>query len=609
MMREMRAHMKWIMAVTAVTFVALMVFGWGMDITGRSGMAATGGELGRVNGEPIAYEEWDVVRRNLYEQQQRMTNARPNAAVDKQIADLAWDQVIAQKLVGQELKRRGIGVSDAEVQEMARVSPPQEFVANPMFQTNGQFDPAKYQAFLSTPGNSELLLKLEAYYRDVIPRSKLFFQTTAGSYMPDSELWRMWQDAREKVRVRYIFFDPSTLIGDSRVTVSPREIERYYNENKEDFQRPAHAKVRYVTIDRTPNAADTASALARVQRIRQEIVSGAKFEDLAKQESADSVSRAEGGKLGKLRKGQGVAPAFENALFTLPLNKISEPVQTQYGFHLIEVQSRTDDEAEARHILVPIQPTTERDDTLLALADSLDDLGSEGSLAKAAQALNLTVRTAELEPNLTFLPAVGQADEGAVWVFDEGQVGEVSSVMEAPNAFYMIELVERTDAGQQSLSEATPAIRARLIQDKKLAATREIARRATDVVRGGGSLDQAAQAVGLKLQEAGPFTRLELVPGLGQANPAIGTAFGLKPNQVSDVVEAEGALFLIQTVEKTPADRQEFEKQKVIQRAQMSRALSEQRWKQYMQALRENAKIVDNRAKMLQRPGATTTNQ
>jgi peptidyl-prolyl cis-trans isomerase D len=453
------------------------------------------------------------------------------------------------------------------------------------------------------------LLQLEAYYRDVIPRSKLFFQTTAGSYMPDSELWRMWQDARETAKVRYIFFDPTTLIADNRVTVSPREVERYYRENEDQFEKPSRAQIRYTMIDRTPNATDSAAALARVQRIRQEIVSGAKFEDLAKQESADSVSRVEGGKLGKLRKGQGIAPAFENALFTLPLNKLSEPIMTQFGYHLIEVQSRTGDEAEARHILIPIEPSEARQETLLTLADSLDELGSEGTLAKAAQALNLTVRTAGLEPNLAFLPGVGQADEAAVWVFDEAEVGEVSSVMETPNAYYMVELVERTEAGKQSLQEARPAITARLTQDKKLEAARDVARRAADVVRGGGTLDQAAQAVGLKVQESGPFTRLEFVPGLGRANPAIGTAFGLKPGQISDVVEAEGALFLIQTVEKTPANREEFEKTKVLQRAQMTRALSEQRWNQYMQALRDNAKIVDNRAKMLRSPATTATNQ
>src|SRR5262245_40335871 len=118
MMREMRAHMKWIMAVTAVTFLALMVFNWGMNITGKSSAAATGGDLGRVNGQPIGYEEYDAIRRNLYEQQQRVSNAPVGAALSKQIDEAAWDRVVAQKLVSQELKRRGIGVSNAEIQEM-----------------------------------------------------------------------------------------------------------------------------------------------------------------------------------------------------------------------------------------------------------------------------------------------------------------------------------------------------------------------------------------------------------------------------------------------------------------------------------------------------------
>ena len=77
MMRQMRDNMKVIMLVTAGGFVALMVFGWGMDITGRSSAAATGGELGRVNGEPITYEEWNLVYRNLYEQQQRQNPGQP----------------------------------------------------------------------------------------------------------------------------------------------------------------------------------------------------------------------------------------------------------------------------------------------------------------------------------------------------------------------------------------------------------------------------------------------------------------------------------------------------------------------------------------------------
>jgi parvulin-like peptidyl-prolyl isomerase len=608
MMRKMRDHMKWIMAVTAITFVALMVFGWGMDITGRSSSTTAGGELGRVNGEPITYQEWDQARRNLYERQQRNSSGPIGAALNKQIEEAAWDQLIMQKLINQELSRRGIGVTAAEIRQMARFAPPQEFMSMPIFQTNGQFDLSKYQSFLATQqANDTLLLQLEAYYRDVIPRSKLFYQTTAGAHLSESVYWRMWRDARETARVRYIFLDPAALIPDNQVTVSDREIERYYREHLDQFAKPARARVRYVSVDRTPNAADTAASLARVQRLRQEIVAGAKFEDVAGRESADSVSRAQGGELGNVTRGR-AAPAFDNAVFSLPVGRLSEPVKTQFGYHLIEVKSRTADTADVRHILIPFALSEQRDEALITLADSLDDLGATGTLEAAARTLNLIPRTADLEPGLSFLPGVGQPDEGSVWVFDQAEVGEVSQVFESPGAYYMMELLERSEAGTQTLQESRPVINARLTQDKKLEAARAVARKASDVIRGGGTLEQAAQSVGLKVQESEPFTRVDFVPGMGRSNAAIGTAFGLNVGQTSGVVEAEGALFILQTVAKTPASRQEFDQQKSAGQAQLSQSLAEQRWDLFLRALRDEARIVDNRAQLLQ-PATTTTNQ
>src|ERR687897_687963 len=102
MMRQMRDNMKWIMLITALSFVGLMVFGWGMDITGRSNAAATGGEMGRVNGDPIFYQEWLTAYRNLYEQQQRSQPGQPvGAAMVRQLEESAWEQLVTQKLINQ----------------------------------------------------------------------------------------------------------------------------------------------------------------------------------------------------------------------------------------------------------------------------------------------------------------------------------------------------------------------------------------------------------------------------------------------------------------------------------------------------------------------------
>lgn len=598
MMRQMRDNMKWIMLITAITFVGLMVFGWGMDITGRSNAATTGGELGRVNGEPILYQEWLTTYRNLYEQQQR---SRPgeqiSAGMVRQIENAAWDQLVMQKLVSQELRRRGIEVSEDEIRKAARFAPPPEMMDNELFKTNGQFDINKYHQYLSSPSvDANLLLQLEAYYRDVIPRSKLFYQVTSGAYMTEDQLWRIWRDGRETAKVRYITIDPETVVPDASVSVTAKEVKKYYDDHQDEFKRPASARVRYVVIDRAATAADSAAALNRARQARQTALTN--FDEAAKI-SSDSGSAAQGGKLGKLRRGQTV-PAFEQAAFSVPIGQVSEPVLTQFGYHIIKVDSRTNDEAEVRHVLIPITRSQENEDALLDRADSLQSLGQDGSLNEAAQKLGLRVREGELNDSTPFLPVVGQADDAAQWIFGDAEAGEVSDVFETPAVYYAVELVSKTPAGVIALKDARAAIEQKLKREKKLERAKEYARTVVDKIKGGQSLDQAAQASRLTVAEAGPFTRVEFVPGLGRANAAIGTAFGLKPNQVSGVVEAEGMLFIIQTLEKKEANRAEFDQQKTAARGRLTQALGEQRWNEFLAALKESAKIEDNREALRQ---------
>ena len=610
MMRQMRDNVKWIMALTAVTFVGLMVFGWGMDITGRSGAQATGGEIGRVNGEPVTYQEWQSVLQNLTNQQQ---GGPLSVAQQRQLEEQAWNQVVMTKLVGQELRRNGIDVTSAEIRQAARFAPPPEIMENEAFKTNGQFDLNKYHAFLASPGaDDQLLQQLELYYRELIPRSKLFYQATTASYLPDGELWRMFRDSKETAQIRYIVFDPARLVPDARVSVTDREIEQYYRENKEKLQRPATAKIKFVTLSRTPSAADTAAARAHAQQVRQELVSSGNWRDIVRRESSDSASHEADGAYKNVTKGR-MVPAFDAALWSLPVNQISEPIATQFGYHIMQVTRRQADTADVRHVLIPIRLSEERENQLLELADSLETLGANGSLESAARALNLQVGEGLIgEPvpqQPMFVPGLGMADDAGVWVFDGAQVGEVSDVFETPTSFYMVELVEKTEKGTLPLAQAKPQITATLLQEKKLAEARLIARKALDQIRSGSSLDQAAQSAGLTVQAAGPFTRMDFVPGMGRANAAVGTAFGLKPNQISGIVEAEGALFIIQTLQRTEPARQEFEAQKVAQRQQINQALTEQRWNLFLDALRKNAKIIDNRKEVLTRGNATTTAQ
>ena len=604
MMQQMRENTKWIMLITALSFVALMVFQWGMDLSGRSGAQAAGGDIGSVNGEEIKLEEYNTVVRNLREQQQRAQDEPITLAMERQIEDAAWEQIVTQKLLRQEMRRRGIRVSEAEVLQAAKVAPPPELQAEPAFQTNGQFDLAKYQQFLASPAlNDEFLQQLEAYYLDMIPRSKLFFQTTAGSYLSDGQLWRLWRDAKETSTVKFVAFSPDAVVPDAEISIGEQAIREYYDEHRDDFVRPAQARVRYVVLSRAPTAADSAAARTRALELRRAVTGGESFEAVARRASgSDSLSRTHGELFTVTRGAAGTA--LEQAAFGTQPGQVSEPVLSAAGYHLIDVESRAGDTARVRQIVVPIELSPEEENRVLDRADSLESVADRSGLPQAATVLQLPLNTGELSPALPILPGLGAADDAVDWVFRDAEPGELSQLFETRSAYYMVELVSKREEGTLSLEDATPTIRTVLLRQAKIARARERLADAERAARAGQPLEQIAATYNTRVLQAGPFTRTDYVPGLGRLNAAVGAAFGLRPGQTSPLIEADGQLFLVHAVDRAEPDRKAWEAQKATQRLQVQQAFAESRWQQYMLALRESAEIVDNRAALRQQQQA-----
>jgi peptidyl-prolyl cis-trans isomerase C len=122
-------------------------------------------------------------------------------------------------------------------------------------------------------------------------------------------------------------------------------LKAFYEAHKAEYEEPhaRHILIRMqgspITLAAGQKDLSDAEALAKALEIRQKIVQGADFADLARTESNDVGSSAKGGDLGFLKKGQTV-PSFEEALFALPVGGLSEPVKTQYGYHLIKVEEK-----------------------------------------------------------------------------------------------------------------------------------------------------------------------------------------------------------------------------------------------------------------------------
>ncbi|HTC34791.1 MAG TPA: peptidylprolyl isomerase [Bryobacteraceae bacterium] len=124
------------------------------------------------------------------------------------------------------------------------------------------------------------------------------------------------------------------------------DIRAYYNSHKDEFEEAqgSHILIRFKgsRVPLKPNEKDLTEpeALAKAQEIRAKIVAGGDFAALAKAESDDTGSASQGGDLKTFKHGQMVKP-FDEAAFALPVGQVSEPVRTDFGYHIIKITSRT----------------------------------------------------------------------------------------------------------------------------------------------------------------------------------------------------------------------------------------------------------------------------
>jgi peptidyl-prolyl cis-trans isomerase D len=605
MMQQMRENTKIIMFLTAIAFVGWMAF---EAIEDRTGGGMITGALGRVNGVDVTYQMYHNNYQRLYEQAQQELGSLSREQV-RMLEDRAWEETVDQVLFEQEMRRRGIRVSDEEIRMAALSMPHPSLMQQEIFLTDGQFDMQKYRQFLASPAaNEDLLLSLEQYYREIIPRTKLLRQLTAGIRVTDAELWRAYRDQTETATVDYIALDINRLVPED-MEVTEREIRAYYDRRRDQFQRSAQATFAVAYISKTEVPADTAGALQRAQAAQAELVEGGvEFAEVARRESADTISARRGGDLGLFERGQ-MVPEFDRAVFSLPIGQVSEPVRTQFGYHIIQVQEREGDMVRARHILIPIEPSEAALDALYSRADALEDLAIETSIERAARETD-----AELQRNVTVsaanptLPGIGSLYEAMEWARAEadaarrtGDADDISPLFETAQAFYLVKLEGYRPAGEIPLAEATPQIRREIVLEKKRERAREIGRQMAAEIRAGRSLEEVAAARGLQVEQAGPFTRVGFNPAFGQANAVTGAAFGTPIGQVSDVVSSTAGMFVVRPLERTEADRAAWEESKEQQRAFMTYQLQEDYLNRWMQNLRREARIIDNRAQVLQR--------
>jgi peptidyl-prolyl cis-trans isomerase D len=599
----MRGLAKYIWVLVAIVFVGGFLLYETSGLIGNSPVTRNTA-VAVVNGTEIPYTLYiQRVNSEIQNQQQQARGRTLSQDDTRRIEGSVFDQMVSDILLQNEYRKRGIVVTDDEVREYARYAPPPWITQAPELMTDGRFDAEKYQRLLGSAQarQSGLLVSLENYYRSEIPKQKLFDQVSSGMYVSDADLWRAWRDQHDSAQVSFVAFTPSAADSAAAKAIPDADLRAYFDKHKSEFQGTGRASLSLVMIPKTITAADTAAAKAKATALREEIVKGAKFEDVAKRESADSISGQNGGDLGKGGRNRFV-PEFEKAAYALKPGELSQPVLSPFGFHIIRVDSKAGDTLGLRHILVRIAPSDSESARVDKQADSLSrEAGSSEQGAKldsAARRLRLPIYhlpAVEDEPAMMagrLVPSV------SAWAFGGARVGETSELFDDDNGYYLARLDTLHASGEPKFEDVKDQIRAKVAAeqavDKLLPAAQKLATAAAAT-----SLDAAAQQAGKKVEQTPMFSRSSFVPGLGQFSEPIGAAFGLPVGTISQPVKSSNGVFVLRVDKRVLADSSAWAAQKQAQRTTRLQQLRQQRLQMFLEDIRKAAK-VDDRRKQIQ---------
>ena len=616
MLKIMRSNTKWIMVVVAVCFVAMIIFAWGMDITGdRTGTQA--GNIGSINGEDIPYS----VYKNVVDMQMQQYGGSNKLEITQQrrIHEESWNTLVQQKVIEQEILSRKISYTDQELVNFMRSNPPQ-IAFSPelasLFQENGQFSMERYQAFLNpqnleNPQTAQLLQYIEMEAASRLPAMKFQNSLTAAIMVTDSQVRDFWLTDNDKRKADFVFVDNNSIPQDS-VAVSTDELTAFFNDNKNDYKKEARRVVASVFIPLAASSADSGEVYDISKLLMEKLASGSSFEELANEYSDDPGNTAQdgskrGGELGFFGKGR-MVPAFDEAVFKLNEGEISRPVTTRFGIHIIRADSlkhSADDptvveEVKASHILLRIQPSRDTRDAVEARVTGFRDAVTEGA-AFAAQAatnnLNVMMSPPFDKKALTVPGIMGSTTLQVNRAFS-GKKGEILQVFFTETGYFIMTLQESLSAGVPDIAEVRGEVERDHLKVVNAKKANEIVTRVYARMNAGKTLEEAVtedEFKGMQFRTA-DINRTYYLRGLGTMNAFVAKLFKLSNSGDNTGIFAneDGAGIAVLT-EITAIDEAVFEQEKDAIRTRFETEQRNEFVSRYIQGLVDEAKIVDNR--------------
>ncbi len=605
-MRDSFHHLKWVLLAVIVAFIFGFVF-IDMGLGGGGFGSGTGGDdalnyAARVNGETITYSEYYRALKNVESmyQQQFGQQYTPEMAQALNLPQQVIDMLVDQRLLGQEARRLNLEASPEEVRR--------KLLSIPTFTENGKFVGMElYNRYITGPLGYANAAEFEADLGRDISLKKMESALQNSVVVSPKAVEAEYRRVNESAKVRYVLMPAA---ASESVTVSPAEADAFYRQNqarythsdqrkvryiladfakirseikptepelrklyentKDNYKRPGAAHVLHILVKSDPAATPQADAAARAkaQGLVQQLRGGADFAALARANSEDPSSSGNGGDMGWVDMGRTVE-TFERAIFSIPLNSISDPIKSaEYGYHIVKVVERRGATVQPFEDARPALAASAANDMSRDVARSeINRINAaikqnKPATAEAFAALGTGRLTANDAGWIGRSEAIGGLGNNAPlsqWIFS-AKDGDVSDPVGTSKGIAIAYVEGNREGGVSPLAE----VRERVEQDVKQQKGREAARaQLAPLVAGAATLDAIAQKAGRQAQDASVDRQSPITGLTGDASQFVDAALKSKVGDIQGpIVVADGAV-VFQVMDQKKVTSQELTENKI----------------------------------------------
>jgi peptidyl-prolyl cis-trans isomerase D len=615
---------SWGIKILFGIIIAVFVLAFGMN---RVQNDATN-VVATVNDSPILLKHYqERLQRSLELARGQNPNLTTEMLAQMGFKQQILEQMIVEELMLQQATKLGLYVSKEELAG--------EIHLIPAFQNDAKvFDPATYQKVLNannlTPGSFEseykrgmLMDKLRTFLglpgRIGEEQARDFYEYGRSTAVI-SYLMYPWEDFQGQVnataerineyytarkaeyaiparsKIDYLLLTPATLAD--LPAVPETEKEKYFADNKNTFKIEERVKARHILVLVPENApeANVTKAMDTIKKAQADLKAGQSFTDVAAKYTEDPSGTQTGGELGWFGRGRMVKP-FEDAAFALDMGAVSEPVRTQFGFHLIKVEDKKKaGYAEYQDVADEIARIIAQDRAAETLQDRLDQalemiLAGEtlDSMAKSI-GLGLEARTTEfftLQQGPRELPGLSPENIAAIFELD------VNATTNSPLAYqdgYLL-AAKREQAAEtvKPLEEVRSEIVAAIVREEAMKLAKTYADTDLALLVKGDAPATAANAAGVQSE---PFTRQGAIAELGMNQQLATNAFRAAPGTwLPESFAFPTGYVLAKAVSVIPPEASAWEAERQMWMTSLNQRAEEQTMQAFLADLRARANV------------------